>query len=209
MRASLLGLVFVVGCGIGHSQANDADGGGGGGGDDAGGGSDSGLVSACGTSVPTTGAVCSKEGLVCEFGSDPSSRCNTFAGCVNGAWQIQRKGGSDCPTPTGSKSCPATYAGVKEGAVCPQDGLECGYPGVGYCVCTTPFEGPPNDDAPEGPYWYCDSPAYGCPTPRPRVGAPCKQESQYCDYGACMLPGGVALKCEGGVWTGGEMLCPL
>ena len=215
MRALLVGLVCVVGCGIGHSQslddggASQNDGGGGGGGDSGGGVSDAGLVPACPKIAPADGTACSKPGLECEYGSDPNIECNTVARCQGSYWSTAASRGGECPTPPpGSKSCASTYAQVPVGEACPYQGLECGYP-EGYCVCTEPFSGPPRLDASNSQVWVCDTPSQGCPSPRPRTGSACSAQGQYCDYGGCSLPGGVVMQCESGIWTEQQIACPL
>ena len=200
MRALLCALVVVAGCGIGHSQSLD-DAGAGGGGNDGGG-----LVSECGTSVPTSGKACSTPNLRCEYGSDPNLDCNTVAACAGGAWLVERSGGPNCPTPSGSKSCPSTYASVPVGKACLSQGTACGYP-EGRCLCTMALSGPPQVGG--DPHWFCDDPGAGCPSPRPRVGGACAEDHQFCDYGSCSLPGGTALRCETGRWVEAQVPCPL
>ena len=190
----------------GQDAATDGGGGVDSGGD--GGGGDGGLVPGCPVSPPSLGAPCAKQGLACEYGSDPNVNCNTVARCQSGAWQVTPPGDLvTCPTPGIVPGCPASFAQVPQGSVCSPNGLICGYP-QGRCACTYGFGGPVPIDAGSG-YWHCENPNSGCPSPRPRIGSSCSVPANVvCDYGGCILPGGTDLQCLGGVWTEQPVACP-
>ena len=57
--------------------------------------------------------------------------------------------------------------------------------------------------------WFCNTADTNCPSVRPRVGDSCTSGGQTCNYGACTLPQGVALQCEGGTWQPTDVPCPL
>src|SRR5579871_6024379 len=73
----------------------------------------------CPTSLPSAGSVCTVNGIVCEFGSDPSARCNTLEECRRGVWALlpSRDSGTECPTPL-DPGCPGARSAITEGSVC-------------------------------------------------------------------------------------------
>lgn len=60
------------------------------------------------------------------------------------------------------------------------------------------------DDAGEAPHvtyeWRCIKPVTGCPRVRPTEGDTCVRPMT-CNYGDCLFPDGVQMKCEGGAWA--------
>jgi hypothetical protein len=88
------------------------------------------------------------------------------------------------------------------GATCTTQGLTCHY-SLGRCYCGFIF-GPPQPTVDGGTSsWLCDDPGTGCPQPRPRVGSPCTQEGQTCQYLTCDF----AQQCTGGVWQAPPVGC--
>lgn len=160
----------------------------------------------CPTSPPTQNASCSKNGLWCEWGSDPNLNCNTTAQCANGSWIVNQ--GASCITPPNSSSCPATFASVPVNQLCGDlVGTTCEY-AQGACGCAVP-SGPYPEDASAVAKWYCDDPAAGCPTPRPKLGTSCNSEGLECDYSPCTLPTGASIVCQGGTWANQPFGCAL
>src|SRR5260221_4459826 len=40
----------------------------------------------CPSSIPSSGAPCTKDGVLCEYGDDFNPLCNTVRGCSSGRW---------------------------------------------------------------------------------------------------------------------------
>jgi len=169
---------------------------------------DSGGGGGCPALAPTAGANCTPPALTCEYGASANRACNTVATCgASGTWTIQTPGIA-CGTKNPPK-CPATYASVPQGTSCsdayPSD---CTYP-EGMCTCAPP-SGPVALDASASARWFCDVPSDPkCPKPRAKLGTACSTPNLVCDYGACELPDGTAMKCEGGLWKLTDVPCPL
>jgi hypothetical protein len=192
-------LLVVAGCGGATQGAPD-----GGTGSDSG-GADGGSTPVCPAASPGQGGACGPQGLTCEWGSSPLLECDVVGTCNGGRWEVTTVGPGECgPPPTGT--CPSSFAAVPRGTHCSPDGLECTYP-EGLCACA-PTGGPPVVDASAITAWACQDPAPGCPQPRPRLGTPCSQDGQQCDYGACTIPGGTAEACQGGLWVESAVHCP-
>lgn len=149
---------------------------------------------------------CTVEGLVCEFGTDLASSCDTLRICTGGTLQtfVAKNGG--CPTAqvAPGAACPGYLVSpplVDGGAACAL-GTICDYP-QGRCECSA-------IGASSAPSWHCVDPGSACPTVRPRLGQPCGQNGQRCSYDACgvQLQAGTQV-CDGGSWTPGEpLVCP-
>ena len=152
----------------------------------------------CPATQPMSFSPCSPVGLECEYGDSPSYGCTAHWSCGSGGWLFDDSV-SICVT----GSCPPNAASVQKGQACTPDGLDCAYP-QGECNCST-LGGPAEPEA-GGPVWQCFSPG-NCPEPRPRIGSPCSQPNQQCDYGACS--GGVALQCTNGYWQRTTVPCPV
>lgn len=162
------------------------------------GGSGGVTLAPCPSSPPLSGAPCSStDGLhVCEYGGDANSRCTTGARCFNGAWSV------DAPDPACEQqpaACPASFAEVAQGTLCPLTTGVCAYP-EGLCGCR-----PCLADAGTGAIWHCNawtSAGEGCPSPRPLLGSACAVEAAECDYGHCCgRPAlGPSMKCVAGTW---------
>ncbi len=166
---------------------------GGEGGSDAGGGQGT-----CPTTLPASGAPCSVSGLECEYGGNPSVRCNQVAECTAGAWTYAA--GGACVVGV----CPPTYASAVA-QNCTTSGLVCSY-AQGTCGCM--FGGGPIRviDGSIVSAWSCAPAQTGCPSPRPDIGTPCSQPGDTCDYAPCN--GGVELSCTGGRWDVEPVACP-
>ncbi|CAN5128601.1 hypothetical protein BH09MYX1_BH09MYX1_50800 [soil metagenome] len=174
---------------------------------------DSGKKSPCPAEPPTAGATCGGGGgllpaFECEYGSSPNRTCNLIATCDDsGTWSVSSPA-PGCGTKNPVK-CPSTYASVPQGQSCSEAfPTDCTYP-EGVCSCR-PDSGPVPLDAAASATWRCDLPSDGtCPKPRPKLGSTCATPNQLCDYGACDLPGGTAMKCESGYWKLTDVPCPL
>jgi hypothetical protein len=162
------------------------------------GGKDGGASGSCPPSPPPSGSPCPQVGFACEYGVSPSPLCDQLAQCSGSGWMYQ--GGASCP----AGACPPSYGSVPLAGGCQPQGLVCGY-AEGTCTCS-------NGgllvriDAGTGAMWRCFAQQAGCPSPRPRIGTPCAQAGQNCDYGACY--GGVTLTCRGGTWQQAAVPCP-
>jgi len=176
----------------------------GGGTSDGGGTNDGGLTIDCPSSIPSSGANCAKEGLECEYGTSAELQCNTLATCQGGHWNVVPPVPDACQPP--SSKCPPSFAQVPVDQACPDAvGTTCDYP-QGTCGCTDYFGGPVPADAAAAARWYCDNPAPGCPMPRPRIGSPCSQEGQECNYSPC-TPSGTGTLCQNGTWHEQMIAC--
>jgi hypothetical protein len=205
-RGAAVLAVLVVACG-GQSQ-NPPDGGtgsGSGGGSGSSGSSSGGASAGCPPSPPTAHASCTTSSS-CEYGGDPDPDCNALWICANNDWTTVVSSEASCPTaPPGTRGCPISYAQVPVGQACTID-TECAYP-QGRCACTEQVSGPAQGNG--GSTWVCESPASGCPEPRPQGGTSCNANANLtCDYGACTLPGGVNMQCVDGAWAVAFSACP-
>lgn len=196
--------------GSGAGSTSGSSGGGSSGSGSTSGSSSGGVTTGCPT-TPFSSQSCTPDGLACEWGSSNVLDCDLHGTCNGGVWLIMplNPGGLDCGGGP-PIACPASYASVPVGSVCPTQGGYCDYP-EGRCACEVFLGGPAiPGDASFDPYWYCQSPQTGCPQPRPRLGSTCNQEGQTCDYGGCgQIPGGNSEQCSGGVWVSVPTPCPL
>ena len=152
----------------------------------------------CGT---TGRGSCKEEGLVCEIGLDPASACNTLTICDGGTLKPLAVVDTHCPTVDNGvgASCPGYEAkgtAGDGGEIC-TFGATCDY-AQGRCQCSVV--------SPErSPSWHCEDPGSACPPVRPRLGQPCTQEGQHCNYDACgVTPSFGSEACDGGVWIAAE-----
>ena len=192
LRLALLSLALpLVACGgsVTEPSGNDS------------GASDSGVADAksdapaptvCPTSLPAADSACSREGLACEYATDPRPGCHVVATCTGGKWSEPP---GVCP-PLPGTTCPPTRAAAA-GATCSPLDAYCDYAGL-TCRCTNCVFYP--IERCEGPLtWHCDAPNPDatCPAARPLLGTACSTAGQQCDYGC---EPGLSRKCEGGVW---------
>ena len=162
----------------------------------------------CPATLPDAFAPCTRVGLSCEFGSSHIAECDTTATCMGagstGGWMVNpgADGGPPC-APAPPSQCPAPGEPL-EGLPCTMPSRDCDYADK-RCECVT---GPGAEPAST---WRCADPSLagtGC-GPRPRLGTPCPQEGQRCDYGMCSISGGNTEACSGGVWNTAIAQCPL
>ncbi len=168
-------------------------------------GSDTGPVSACGSSAPSSGSPCGREGLVCQYGDDPRESCRTQATCTGGRWAVIAP---RCTPITPPAMCPSTREAAA-GMACGAMNAVCNYGGL-TCTCTNCRSFPVGGCG--GPLqWRCVAPnmAPGCPALQPNLGANCPMDGQRCGYDceAYGIQGGRV--CEGGVWRALSNLCPI
>jgi hypothetical protein len=196
----MLALCTLAGCGLQHSQETD-------GAPDGSAGVDGAAATACPAAQPTPGDPCSTslDGLSCEFGTDPDLACNALLECSGGRWVVSTLATNaqepGCPTAR-DPSCPASESQVPRGQSC-SAAMTCGY-ADGICDCMIPPL-----PAVGSLTWFCNAADTTCPSVRPRVGDSCTSGGQTCNYGACTLPQGVALQCDGGTWQPTDIPCPL
>jgi hypothetical protein len=137
--------------------------------------------------VPDAGTKCAPAavGMYCEYGSAWwSYGCNTVMYCFtqSGIWGNYNPGPS-CPPEPGPNcpSCPFDPSGLT--GSCSSPGLTCHYGEGPQCMCSAAL----------GNDWLC-LPQAGCPSVRPRLGAPCANTpSGPCSYGCdegmlCAIP---------------------
>lgn len=194
----LLAFVFVFSLGAfscgGEDFSSGGQGSGGGGGAGAGGSGGSGAApsGSCPDTLPSAGTACSREGLLCTYGSDARPKCRTHAQCTNGSFNIVKEpAAGSCSTP------PACELPLPIGKTCLTLGDEC-TGSDGYCACTcvpgcTTWT------------WKCPAPTAGCPPALPNAGTPCGAEGISCTYGVCDDASGVrdqvTAQCSGGAWA--------
>jgi hypothetical protein len=152
----------------------------------------------CPAMAPTAGATCTQDSLQCEYGDAWwSISCDQVLGCSHGVWISETPSASTClpqPGPNPS-SCPSNPSFIQNGRVCSQAGLTCYYGQGAICSC----DSLPNDAG--GAQWGC-IPDPGCPSSRPRLGAPCTGTAA-CTYEACVF----AEMCSKGVWQAAQIGC--
>ncbi len=148
----------------------------------------------CPVSEPTTGTACSREALVCSYGSDPMLICRDTATCTAGRWSVLAV---DC---TGQGTCAPT----PPSGVCTATSVVCAYPDGTRCNCTQCAAGP----CTMTPAWNCLPPPTDlrCPRITPQLGAACSPDGVDCNYGACN--GGWRVVCAAGVWVNTPTPCP-
>jgi hypothetical protein len=166
-------------------------------------------ISPCPAGVPAAGSLC-QQPLGCEYGSDPDLRCDTVANCLHGAWMVAPPASGAACESVLSPSCPPSHAALRAQDACDAVGASCAY-SEARCACAATC-GHVGFEAPDGAVstrWCCldAPPGPSCPSPRPRLGAPCDTEGQICDYGDCS--GNVAVECSLGTWQRTPQLaCP-
>jgi hypothetical protein len=157
-----------------------------------------GLSPLCPTEAPLTGAACSPDGLMCEYGPlNFNIACDNVMQCQSGTWSSFPSGLVCTPDGPNAASC-LTFAELDKEPTCdenaPAASQLCTYP-EGVCECD--WGGSPN-----GFIWSCDTPEPGCPLPRPRVGSACTGDVD-CDYVNC----GYDQACMNGLWVGNADGC--
>lgn len=171
-------------------------------------GSDSGpdaSAGLCPATLPTTGGSCPRQGLVCQYGTDPRENCRPTARCEMGAWISMAPA---CTPITPPAMCPATRE-MANGQACPMMDAVCAYDGL-FCRCTNCVSFPIDRCA--GPIqWRCNAPnpMPACPMVQPNLGTPCAMNGQACTYDCEAYGVNGGRMCTGGVWTAGRNDCPV
>jgi hypothetical protein len=163
------------------------------------------VSSACPSTPPTAGTICTTNNLWCEYGSSPNPRCDDLWQCLGRdppyTWHNMTMTSTGICSPPGAV-CPVSYAvAMATSGNCMTERI-CDYP-EGTCLCTS-FPG--GNPAINGPVWSCIPLSAGCPSPRPQLGSPCTTPGPLCDYGACS--GGVDEQCIDGFWAIATVGCP-
>ena len=176
--------------------------------------------------VSTEGS-CTKEGLLCEYGTDYNPLCNTVRVCSGGRWAspITFGGAPKCPSapptiPPNPAGCAATRAGVPTETSCSSK-MTCAYEGS-LCSCgvycpSYPIAMRPCD-ADAGittgccdttkVAWHCfDGPKY-CASTRPRIGTACTA-GDTCAFEVAGECGQSRMECRAGVWQMANTACPV
>jgi hypothetical protein len=148
----------------------------------------------CPSGTPTLKDSCIPLMLECEYGPSPSPKCNQIYTCTSNGWVESVKNPMDCVVGT----CPSTYEDATSEMICDTQGLQCLYKTDGVCGCGNLFGGSVFD-------WDCVPGSTACPSPRPRLGTPCKEDLETCGYAECA--GGVQIECTGGYWVSSPAEC--
>jgi hypothetical protein len=195
-RLSAAALLFAACGGSTSTTPADVDGGStiDGGGRDGAPSADGGKPVGCPADPPGAGASCTRDGLECEYGTDPRHQCREVATCSSGKWEVMAPKCAQIPPTT----CPASRAAAS-GKECSPEAAICVYEDALKCSCTTcPNPYPICQTLPK-PIWSCEAPNEdaACPPARPNFGTTCSQEQKECSYG-CEPDNN--LICTGGVW---------
>ena len=224
------------------TKTNGASSGGGGGGGDGGdltdAGTDGSFTVGCPSTPPWTRTAangpknpCSKEGQLCEYGTDFFPGCNTIVQCIDGEWSVPSLpgggGSTTCgssgppPVPPNAAECPATRAQVTTGdactatSTCAYDGARCSC-GV-FCPSYPVGQQPCNPDAgittnccdlSKPKTWFCFDGPKSCTAPRPHLGDPCTT-GDTCALGPPVECGQSVLACTDGTWQFPNNQCPI
>jgi hypothetical protein len=156
----------------------------------------------CPSQPPVAATSCNIASLTCEYGTDPSPWCRTYATCQQDQWQIEAVSTTDCPSMRAT-TCPASFAAAIDGA-CSEKGSWCTWDPGTTCECTDCSPGPVGPRCTGSPTWHCAQTESGCPTAIPRSGTACSGEPVVCEYG-CEFG---ARRCTAGIWTEEGGLCP-
>ncbi len=165
----------------------------------------------------TLGAACTNAPDECELGDGAALGCNARIACNGFRW-VRSADPADCGT------CPESADGGSAVGICeyPSERRTCALvaPEVdaGTDAEAPADAGPDAEQAEAGTdggapdsgdvrIWTCVEAPEGCPRVRPHVGLRCVVPMT-CDYGACALPGGQAMECEGEVWHVASVRCP-
>jgi hypothetical protein len=182
MRAKVLVITFVLGCSNTPSEPDAA--------------APTGYGGGCPSAQPQPPAMCSTEGVECEYPGMEDFCTNVFQ-CMGGQFdsEIGYCGTADI---TGTL-CATTFAGVPAGQACSTI-VQCDYVD-GRCTCA----GKGDAGADAGLVWSCTETPAGCPAMRPLLGMNCAPTGKVCDYGACFVEdttfaSPLALRCTGGIW---------
>jgi hypothetical protein len=164
----------------------------------------------CPASPPRAGTFCSvngiplADGIACEYGNSPIPLCDEVFTCRGRQWQFAAPDLSDPACAPNADSCPPSLSDVATEQSCAPLNIHCDYSGS-RCECAqnAPVAGWPAS-------WKCPilegppiSP-FGCPAPRPRLGAVCTQLGAACDYGACRIRAGIGQVCLPAGHAGGN-----
>lgn len=196
-----------------HEPAGNGGESGASGGTPASGGSAGGSGSLCPAAAPSEGSACKPPGAGgssfglnaadCSWGDDVRPLCRTRAACNDGKWTITApaEGCSEPPLPA---ACSAQKPTV--GSQCDSPDLQCWYDDGSLCTCSPCQNGSeyPICQTIDPPEWACVKPTEGCPNPAPQAGTACQDAGLQCGT-SCELP----IRCEGGVWQWGQIMCPI
>lgn len=167
----------------------------------------------CPSKRPYDGLTCSADisatSAVCEYGSNVDADCNTSVECRFGTWRTR----NEPPTCTACDADDQVTDGAPCGVAADDGGTGdagadagwhtseqlCAYPSR-TCACT-------KGDPALRPRWACTETPKDCPSARPLEGQPCTMQ-QTCNYGACVLRYGLAMRCTNAVWTIADITCP-
>lgn len=177
-----------------------------------GGGGGSPPTGPCPTTPPADGDACTTDELGCSWGTDIRYGCRIAAVCNSGQWtRFPPNGTWNCPMP--EPQCPLAAPGDGDGCTDTELGLTCIYNHTAYtCAnCNGNLCFPDNT-------WFQSDLDPACPDSHlPNLGDACTPDGLECNYNHCsddqeMTHGwvhGVALGCEGGLWTLANLgFCP-
>jgi len=218
VKSSLLGVLFLFGCGGATTLADLAA--------ESDASSDSsaqtgpdvavrdqsvnGRNPKCPSVVPSAGTPCQAI-LECEYASDPHHVCSTRADCAFGegdttlkwflsppVYWIEGSPHLDDGCGTNTARCPASFTALAEGSPCPGVSSFCYYQ-EGRCGCV-----PCSGEAALSSMLACRT--WGpdqadCPAVAPLSGDSCSLPGQSCSYGGpCRMSVGATMVCQDGYW---------
>ena len=114
----------------------------------------------CPPTLPAAMTPCTRETLICQYGSDPREQCRPAATCSMGFWTVNTP---NCDPITPPAMCPATREAAS-GQMCATRDAACAYDGL-LCRCTNCRSFPVGGC--NGPLvWQCNAPNpdMACPT---------------------------------------------
>jgi hypothetical protein len=144
-------------------------------------------ASLCLAPPPVDGEACIGPVVTCERGSSEFLVCDTYAQCNDSVWRVQAPETSLCAADTsvcqGSAPVvggPCSQAAANAPGCDTADGMWC------YCYSNA-----------SSLSWMCTPHGPGCPSPRPRLGAPCTFDAN----AQCSYAGVDIMVCAAGVWA--------
>jgi hypothetical protein len=151
----------------------------------------------CPESLPSLGGACTEDQLQCEYGDAWwNVSCDTTVQCIGERWSPDQPSNASCLPEPGANptACPSNPEAIGQETPCPDAGLACVYGQGVFCSCEA------NEAETGVPGWNC-LPEPGCPSSRPRLGAPCTT-GMVCTYDPCVYDE----ECISGVWQGGAFI---
>jgi len=132
------------------------------------------LVNVVCPDASAAGEPCTRNGLVCEYGTYFDLVCDDVVVCKSGIF-VDVPPPPDCATKYEfDAGCPTDP--LEGGTSCPMENAVCDYPAL-HCHCSSACVVP-------NPGWYCIASPPNCPALRPRLGTSCSGEGTQCARGS-------------------------